>query len=147
MQRSAYGRIQASAEDASAAGDLALIFNYMKILDPGSTVREGEFANAQNSGSVPTRIRGLYNQVMEGTRLTDAQRADFVNRAGRLFNKAVEEQSERNSRFRQRGINSGLPEMMIDPILPPAVAVPIADFDPNMVDDEASASEEISREL
>ena len=35
--RDAYGRILST--DASAAGDLALIFNYMKILDPGSVVR------------------------------------------------------------------------------------------------------------
>ena len=39
-QASAYGRVVASAEDPSPAGDLALIFNYMKVLDPGSTVRD-----------------------------------------------------------------------------------------------------------
>jgi len=53
--RDAYGRILST--DASAAGDLALIFNYMKILDPGSVVREGEFATAQNSAGIPERIR------------------------------------------------------------------------------------------
>ena len=36
-----------------AAGDMALIFSYMKMLDPNSTVREGEYATAQDAGSIP----------------------------------------------------------------------------------------------
>ncbi|MEM8882399.1 MAG: hypothetical protein AAGC82_17565, partial [Pseudomonadota bacterium] len=43
-QAEAFGRIDASAFEPSPAGDLALIFNYMKVLDPGSVVRESEFA-------------------------------------------------------------------------------------------------------
>lgn len=83
--RDAYRRVEVSAEDPSAAGDVAMIFNYMKMLDPGSVVREGEFATAQNSGGVPDKIRATYNQVLEGTRLTPQIRADFLDRAGRLF--------------------------------------------------------------
>ena len=85
-----YGRIQASVEDPSAAGDLALIFNYMKVLDPGSTVREGEFATAQNSAGVPERMRASYNRVINGERLSDDQRNDFFQRAGKLYNKALQ---------------------------------------------------------
>ena len=83
--RDAWGRIQASARDPSAAGDLALIFNYMKVLDPGSTVREGEFATAQNSASIPNRLRAQYNQVIAGERLAPEQRDDFVSRASALY--------------------------------------------------------------
>mgnify|MGYP000023276630 CR=1 FL=1 len=81
----AYSRIVASAQDPSAAGDLALIFNYMKVLDPGSTVREGEFATAQNAGGVDARVRSLFNSVVDGTRLTATQRADFLDRSNRLY--------------------------------------------------------------
>lgn len=84
-QTAAYRRIIDSAKEPSAAGDLALIFNYMKVLDPGSTVREGEFANAQNSGGVPDRVRATYNNLMQGERLSSVQRKDFVNRSGRLY--------------------------------------------------------------
>ena len=87
-QSQAFGRIVASAENPSPAGDLALIFNFMKVLDPGSTVREGEFANAQNAGSIDDRVRSLYNQIIAGTRLSEDQRGDFVNRAGRLYGNA-----------------------------------------------------------
>ena len=83
--RDAFGRVATAAQDPSAAGDLALIFNYMKMLDPGSVVREQEFANAQNAAGVPERIRAAYNNALKGERLTEATRTDFVDRASRLF--------------------------------------------------------------
>lgn len=83
--RDSYKRIEAAAEDPSAAGDLALIFNYMKVLDPGSVVRESEFATAQNAAGVPERIRAQYNRILNGERLSPETRADFVSRAGKLY--------------------------------------------------------------
>jgi len=81
----AYGRILASADNPSAAGDLALIFNYMKVLDPNSTVREGEFATAAKAGSLGEVIQSQVNQIESGKLLTPSMRADFVDRAGRLY--------------------------------------------------------------
>ena len=105
----AYGRVIASAEDPSPAGDLALIFNYMKVLDPGSTVREGEFANAQNSGAVSDTVRSLYNQTVNGKRLSDKQRNDFVKRAGKLYDRARKDNQKREKEYTRiaelRGIN------------------------------------------
>lgn len=69
---------------SSAAGDISKIFGYMKILDPGSTVREGEFATAQNATGVPGKIANLYNKVISGERLSPAQRAEFDQAAGAL---------------------------------------------------------------
>jgi hypothetical protein len=80
----AYTKIESAAKNKSPAGDLSLIFGYMKILDPGSVVREGEFATAQNTGSVPESISALYNRVISGQRLTDRQRADFLMQAQNL---------------------------------------------------------------
>lgn len=76
---SAWDRL--SSSQPTAAGDLALIFNYMKMLDPGSTVREGEFATAQNAGGVGTMVRNMYNRVKDGERLTPEQRNDFMSQA------------------------------------------------------------------
>jgi hypothetical protein len=80
-----FATIQTVAQDTSAAGDLSLIFSYMKMLDPGSVVREQEFANAQNAGGVPDRVRAAYNKVLNGERLSANQRADFVNQAANVF--------------------------------------------------------------
>lgn len=81
----AYNKVQNAAKNPTAAGDLSLIFNYMKMLDPGSVVREGEFANAQNAAGVPDRIRNYYNRVQEGLRLSENQRNDFLNQAEGVY--------------------------------------------------------------
>ena len=79
-----YNTISSAAENPSAAGDLSLIFQYMKVLDPGSTVREGEFANAQNAAGVPDRIRNLFNNWSKGQRLDENQRQDFITQAKKI---------------------------------------------------------------
>lgn len=81
-----YAKIQEVSSDNSAAGDLSLIFSYMKMLDPNSVVREQEFANAQNAAGVPDRIRAAYNKVISGERLSPNQRADFIKQAGNVYN-------------------------------------------------------------
>ena len=105
--RNSYDRVQASTKDPSAAGDLALIFNYMKMLDPASVVRESEFATAANAGSVPDRIRGQYNRVLRGERLAEAQRADFVHQSGVLFDSASERQDGLETYFSELATQYG----------------------------------------
>lgn len=90
--KAAYGRVQASQN--TAAGDIALIFNYMKMLDPGSTVREGEFANAQNAGGVGDTVINLYNKLRTGERLNASQRLMFNAQAKGLFVQAGEKESK-----------------------------------------------------
>lgn len=80
-----YAKLQKAAQNPSAAGDISMVFSYMKMLDPGSVVREGEYANAQNAAGVPTRIVNAYNRMIDGTRLSDEQRTDFTNQARNLF--------------------------------------------------------------
>lgn len=75
-----------SNPNASAADDLATIFSFMKLLDPGSTVREGEFANAQNAAGVPDRIINGYNRLLSGTRLSPEQRAEFLETSRAVVN-------------------------------------------------------------
>lgn len=76
-----WAKVRQAGQNPTAANDLALIFGYMKILDPGSVVREGEFANAQNSAGVPDRLRATYNNLLRGERLTEVQRQDFLRSA------------------------------------------------------------------
>jgi len=68
-------------QQPSAAGDISLIFAFMKVLDPTSTVREGEFATASNAGGVPDSIRNMANRAMNGQRLQPNQRQDFLRQA------------------------------------------------------------------
>ena len=114
-QTTAYGRIISSIADPSPAGDLSLIFNYMKVLDPGSVVREGEFATAQNAGSIDDRTRGLYNRIISGERLSEAQRADFADRATRLYSGAEQQYRSIADQYGQFAAAAGLPAEQVIP--------------------------------
>lgn len=111
----AYARISASVTDPSAAGDLALIFNFMKMLDPGSTVREGEFATAQNAAGVPDRARAAYNNIINGQRMTPEQRADFSGRAQQLYQSQRSLAEQRLARFREQAQQRQFPEAQAIP--------------------------------
>jgi hypothetical protein len=117
----AYEKVKNAANDPSAAGDLALIFNYMKMLDPGSVVREGEFATAQNATGVPDRVRNYYNRAIQGTRLGKNQRADFINQAKNAYQGQMNIQNKLNSSFRNLATKQGFKADQV--VLPELFAV------------------------
>lgn len=81
---SAYNTTQTDPA-AQGAGDLAMVYSYMKMLDPGSTVMQGEYASASNTSGVPDRVRNTYNAVIEGAGLTPSQRQAFLTQAGGML--------------------------------------------------------------
>jgi hypothetical protein len=84
--REGYQKVVQAAKNASPAGDIALVFGYMKTLDPGSTVREGEQATVQNSGTVDQTVQNMYNKLITGKgRLSPEQRAQFATSAANQF--------------------------------------------------------------
>lgn len=126
--RSAYDRVQASQDNA--VGDLSLIFGYMKMLDPGSVVREGEFATAQNAAGVPDRVVNLYNRILRGERLNPEQRGAFKTQAGQLYNAAQKQEQVVRNGITRIGTAMGLKTENIFyeaavPAGPPAAGVPI----------------------
>jgi len=89
----------AMAKTPSGATDIALVFGYMKVLDPNSVVREGEFATAANAGGVGETIRNYYNKILEGTLLTDKVRRQFVSSARTQFQPYLQQQEARETEF------------------------------------------------
>lgn len=87
--------IHNTAKDVSALGKLgtgpasiAIVYKFMKSLDPTSVVREGEFATAANAGGVPDNIMNAYNRLLKGDRLPPNVIADFERTAKELANTA-----------------------------------------------------------
>jgi len=74
----------------SGPASIAMVFKFMKALDPTSVVREGEFATAENSAGIPEALRNTYNKLMEGGRLGPKQIDQFVFTAKSLANSAIE---------------------------------------------------------
>lgn len=112
--RDSFDRIQAAGKAESPAGDIAMIFSYMKMLDPASTVREGEFATVAAAGSIPDRIRGLYNRALEGDRLPQPIRNDLLKQAKALYGEQEKALGKLESEFsRVAGQNKADPSNVI----------------------------------
>ena len=75
------GKMKAAAKSKTVQGDQALIFTWMKTLDPTSTVREGEYATAKDSTLIPAWAMDLYNKSVDGTLLLDTERTKFLQAA------------------------------------------------------------------
>lgn len=97
----AYNRVQTAASQPTAAGDLSLIYNYMKILDPLSVVRESEFAQAAATGSYGERTKAYVNRILEGKRLSDDIRNDFLFQAKQLYDGQEKLHAQRESEFQR----------------------------------------------
>lgn len=98
--KSAFLRVKAAAEGAKKGDPVAqmtLIFAYMKMVDPGSVVREGEFATAENARGVSDTIRNIWNRLKIGSRLNPKQVRQFLNQAENQF-KASQSQFKQTSR-------------------------------------------------
>jgi hypothetical protein len=81
---SSYQTINALAENPEAAGpnDLALVYSFMKSLDPQSTVRESEFQTASEALGLVNKMKGLMVKYENGSLFKDANaRREFANTA------------------------------------------------------------------
>jgi hypothetical protein len=65
----------------SAGGDLALVYSFMKTMDPGSVVKEGEFKAAANAAGLSDRIVTSFGKVDNGEILSPSQRQDLASQA------------------------------------------------------------------
>jgi hypothetical protein len=114
-QTQAYNTIQ-SVGSGSAVDDLALIYGVMKLYDPGSTVREGEFANAANASGVPGWIRNLYNQAQgkPGYALRADTRKQFLDQSQALYERALQQHEQLVGDYSNKAHLSGIePERVI----------------------------------
>ena len=57
----------------------------MKLLDPGSVVRESELGMAMAASPAMERVTNYYNQLKTGQKLTPTQRDDFHKSAEMLY--------------------------------------------------------------
>lgn len=115
------GRIAGQVRDGrnvSAQDDLALIFAFMKVLDPTSVVREGEFANAQNTGGISENVVNAYNKALNGERLTDRQRSEFFRTANGMMRDRQANYQEIVNRQRDLASQYGLSPDRVAPAQP-----------------------------
>ena len=92
----------------TGVGDVTRIFAYMKMIDPTSTVREGEAATLENAGGVPAGIVRLYNRVVGGGSLSPQIREQLISEAGNIYNSRLESYQDAAERYRGIAGNYGI---------------------------------------
>ena len=83
-----YDKMIESAKIQAGLGDVALITSFMKMLDPGSTVRESEFATARDTAGLYASLENYLEKVRTGEFLSDSQRKVFTDLAGKYLEAA-----------------------------------------------------------
>lgn len=94
--------------DKSGAGDMALIFQFMKILDPGSTVREGEYATAKNAAGIPETLRATINHWLGEGSLSEESRRQFKSQAEKIYQAQAAQHDKTTTQFANIAKRQGL---------------------------------------
>ena len=85
---STYANIKSSSEAKTGPGDVALITGFMKMLDPGSVVRETEFATARDTAGLYAALENNLKKAQSGQFLQPKQRNEFVTLAKQYLDSA-----------------------------------------------------------
>lgn len=112
----AYKRVTTALKTAttSAPATLAAATSFMKMLDPGSVVRESELGMAMQATGVFDRATNYLNVLLNGKTLTPDQAKDFESIAGQILEAAQQGQQQLDTSYKQRATQYGLrPEMIV----------------------------------
>jgi hypothetical protein len=96
-----FNTLQASASSANGPGDIALITGFMKMLDPGSVVRETEFATARDTAGLFTQLQNRLEKAQNGQLLSPQQRKEYVALSQKYLDSA---QTKANQEKKDLGI-------------------------------------------
>jgi hypothetical protein len=113
--KSAHEQLKATLGSAttSPAATLAAATKFMKILDPGSVVRESELGMALAASGVIDRAMNYVSTLQSGQKLTATQAADFKNISEQMFQAAQRVQKEIDKDYQGKAKAYGLrPEMV-----------------------------------
>jgi hypothetical protein len=122
----AYRQIKQGLAMQSPAGDLAGATKVMKLLDPGSVVRESELVMAMQASGALDRLLNYSDRVLKGTKLTPSQRTDFQALADALYRESVKQYSAKRSEY--AGI-VGRNQLNKDDVLGPEPTTPATEVD------------------
>lgn len=108
-----YANIATALE--TGAGDLTIVFSFMKMQDPGSTVREGEQATAANAPGVEGWVRDSYNNLLAGRAINATRRAELIEQAQVLYNNARQQYDGTVDFYTRRATEFGIDPQLVIP--------------------------------
>jgi hypothetical protein len=101
--QSAFGQVVSSLSQGTPIGDVAGATKVMKLLDPGSVVRESELGIAMAASGRMDRLNNYFNNMMTGQKLTPTQREDFKALSNELYAAAGDAYNKKRQEFQGFG--------------------------------------------
>jgi len=111
--KGAYQTIEAAASTKSPVSDVALATKMMKLLDPGSVVRESELAIAMNAAAPLDRVLSYANRIKTGEKLTDTQRQEFRILSQNIYKAAEKEFKNKENYYGNIAKTGGLDPYLV----------------------------------
>lgn len=97
--QSAYAQIGAGLKTGTPVGDMAAATKIMKLLDPGSVVRESELGMAMAANGLGDRLQNYAQNVISGNKLTPKQRIEFQQLADSLYQESVNQYNSKRGEY------------------------------------------------
>lgn len=113
--KSAYAQIQAGIKQGTPIADTAVATKMMKLLDPGSVVRESELGIAMAASGRMDRLQNYFQMQMSGNKLTPQQRKDFGALSEELMSAATQAYNAKRSEYAGFGSRYGLDAGVLGP--------------------------------
>jgi len=101
--QSAFGQVISSLSQGTPIGDVAGATKVMKLLDPGSVVRESELGIAMAASGRMDRLQNYFSNMMSGQKLTPTQRDDFRALSNELYAAAGDTYNKKRKEFKGFG--------------------------------------------
>jgi len=106
--KSAYGQVISALDQGSPIGDVAGATKVMKLLDPGSVVRESELGIAMAASGRMDRLKYYFDNWASGNKLTPTQRSDFKQLSNELYAAAGQAYNQKRGEYLDFGSSTGV---------------------------------------
>jgi len=107
--KAAYGQVITSLDQGTPIGDVAGATKVMKLLDPGSVVRETELGIAMAASGRMDRLQNYFTLWASGQKLTPTQRDDFKQLSNELYAAAGQAYNQKRNEYLDFGKETGVP--------------------------------------
>lgn len=101
--QTAYSQVTSAIKEGTPIGDTAAATKIMKLLDPGSVVRETELGMAMAATGKLDRLKNYMDLYISGKKLTDSQRTEFQSLADQLYNAAATAYNSKRGEYENIG--------------------------------------------
>lgn len=121
----AYKGLQSALKRPGGVGSAAAIFSFMKLIDPGVAVMEGDVERIRAASGPAAKFADLYEYAKSGNTLPETVRKELGGMADDLYGLRKERHEARREQYRGLAKKRGMdPESVLPPMPSPVQRIP-----------------------